>query len=65
MHRVMLKYTFAERNWYALESSLPKVKDEFTDTCLLAAWCPAILSFQTGMGATLLNFGWLGVSELL
>ena len=31
-------------------------KTEFTETCPLAAWCPAILSFQTGMDATLLNY---------
>ena len=34
-----------------------QVKAEFTETCPLAAWCPAIFSFQTGMDATPLNLG--------
>ena len=56
MHRVMLKYSyFEEQNRYALESSKLQVKAEFTETCPLAAWGSIILSFQTGMDATLLN----------
>ena len=67
MHRVMLKYsqTFEEQNWYALQSSKLQVKAEFTETWPLAAWCPIILSFQTGMGATLLNYMCLDVCGLL
>ena len=34
-------------------SSKLQVKAEYTDTCPLAYGCPAILSFQTGMDATL------------
>ena len=49
-------HTFEEQNWYALESSKLQVKAEFTETCQLPAWCPAILSFQGGMDATLLNY---------
>ena len=29
---------------------------KLTETCPLAAWCSIILPFQTGMGATLLNY---------
>ena len=54
MHRVMLKY------WHVLRAELVfivsskfQVKAEFTETCPLAYWCPAILSFQTGIDATL------------
>ena len=54
-----------EQNWYALQNSKLQVIAEFTETCPLAAWCPAILSFQTGMNATLLNYVFLGVYELL
>ena len=39
-----------------MQSSKLQVKIEFTDTYPLADGCPAILSFQTGMDATLLNF---------
>ena len=53
MHRVMLKYSH-ELNWYPLQSSKLQVNAEFTETCPLADWCPAILSFQTGMDVTLL-----------
>ena len=42
-----------EQNWYPLQSSRLKVKAEYTETCPLAYWCPAILSFQTDMDATL------------
>ena len=59
MHRVMLK------NWYPLQSSKHQVKAEFTETCPLADWCPAILSFQTSTDATLLNYMCWGVCELL
>ena len=31
MHRVMLKYTFEEQNWYAMQSSKLQVKAEFID----------------------------------
>ena len=41
-----------EQTWYPLQSSKLQVKAEFTDTCPLADWYPAILSFQTGMDAT-------------
>ena len=47
---------FEEPKWYHLQSSKLQVKAEFTETCQLADWCPAILSFQTGMDATLLNY---------
>ena len=40
-------------------------KAEFTETCPLADWCPAILSFQTGVDATLLDYICLGVYGLL
>ena len=33
-----------------------QVNAEFTETCPLAACWPVILSFQTGMGATLHNY---------
>ena len=58
MHRVMLKYSHVLRTELVsiAESSKPQVKAEFTETCPLADWCPAILSFQTGMNATLLNY---------
>ena len=49
MHWVMLKY------WYALQGSMLKVKAELTEICPLVAWCPAILSFQTDIDASLLN----------
>ena len=41
------------QNWYPLQSSKLQVKAEYTETGQLAYWCPTILSFQTGMGATL------------
>ena len=37
-----------EQNWHPLQ-----VKAEYPETCPLAYGCPAILSFQTGMDATL------------
>ena len=36
-----------------MQSSKLKVKAEFTETGPLAYWCAAILSFKTGMDATL------------
>ena len=54
-------HTLEEQNWYPSQSSKLQVKAEFTETCPLAAWCSAILSFQTGMDATLLNYMRLGV----
>ena len=36
-----------------MQSSKLQVKAEYTETCPLAYWCPAILSFQTGVDATL------------
>ena len=54
MHRVMLKYSHvlrAELN--PLQSSKLQVKAEYTETYPLAYWCSAILSFQTGVNATL------------
>ena len=53
-----------EQNWYLLQSSKLQVKAEFTLTCPLAC-CPAILSFQTGMDTTLVNYMCLGVRRLL
>ena len=48
--------TFEEQNLYALQRrKTSKKKVEFAETCQFATWCPAILSCQTGMGATLLN----------
>ena len=48
MHRVMLKYS------HVLRAELVFIA-EFTKTCPLADWCLAILLFQAGMDATLLN----------
>ena len=45
-----------EQNWYPLQSSKLQVKAEFTETCPLVRWCPAILLFQTGVNPTLLNY---------
>ena len=42
-----------EQNWHPLQSSKLQVKAEYTETYPLAYWCPAMLSFQTGMDATL------------
>ena len=42
-----------EQNWHPLHSSKIQVKAGYTETCPLAYWSPAILSFQTGMNATL------------
>ena len=42
-----------EQDWYPLQSSKLQVKAEYTETCPLAYWCSAILSFQTRMDATL------------
>ena len=54
MHRVMLRYSHVLRAMDAsLQSSKLQVKAEYTETGPLAYWCPAILSFQTGMDATL------------
>ena len=48
-----------------MEGSKLQVKAEFTETCPLAAWCPVILSFEIGMGATMLNYLCLDVCGLL
>ena len=54
MHRVMLKYlNVLDHNWHPLQGSELQVKAEYTESCPLAYRCPAILSFQTGMNATL------------
>ena len=58
-------HMFEEQNWYALQSGKLQVTAEFTETCSLAACCAAILSFQTGMDATLLNYMCLGVCGML
>ena len=42
-----------EQNWHPSQSSKLQVKAEYAETYPLAYWCPAILSFQTGMDATL------------
>ena len=39
--------------WCPLQSSTLQIKAEYTETGPRAYWCPAILSFQTGMDATL------------
>ena len=57
--------TFERHSWYAFESSKLQVKAEFTKTCPLAASCPVILSFQTGMDVTLLNYTFLSVCGLV
>ena len=44
-----------------VKSRTDQVKVEFTETCPFAAWCAAILSFQTGIDAILLNYMCLGV----
>ena len=49
-------HTFEEQNWYASQTSKIQVKAEFTETCLLALWCPATLSVQTGTNATRLSY---------
>ena len=54
MHRVMLKYSHVLRAELAsIAEQQIQVKAEYTETCPLAYWCPAILSFQTGIDATL------------
>ena len=58
-------HMFQEQNWYSLQSSKLQVNAEFTETCPLADWCPAILSFQTGMDATMLNYMYLGMCGML
>ena len=58
-------HMFKEQDWYPLQSSKLQVKAEFTETCPLAGWFPFILSFQTGMGATLLYYMCLVVCGLL
>ena len=56
-------HTFEEQNVYALQSSKFQVKPWFTETCPFAARCSAILSFQTGMDATLIAiWPWLLLS---
>ena len=62
MHRVMLKFAYIWRaELVSIAEQQFQVKAEFTETCPLAAWSPAIFSFQTGMDATLLNYMCLGV----
>ena len=61
----MLQYSHVFRAELVLHSSKLHVKAEFTETCPLADWCPAILSFQTVMDATLLNYICRGVFGLL
>ena len=60
-------HTFQEQNLYPLQNSKKKlqVKAEFTETCPLAACCPAILWFRTGMDATLLIYMCLRACGLL
>ena len=58
-------HTFEKQNRCSLPSSKLQAKAEFTETCPLVTCCPAILSFQTGMNATLLNHMGLGVCGLL
>ena len=54
MHRVMLKYSHVLRaELLSIAEQYTQVMAEFTETFPLAYWCPAILSFQTGMDATL------------
>ena len=55
--------TCVKQNWYPLQSSKLQVKAGYTETGPLAYWCPAILSFQTDMDATL--HAWLYVSGLV
>ena len=52
MHRVMLKYSHVLTAELVSIAEL-QVKAEHSETRPLAYWCPAILSFQTGMDATL------------
>ena len=50
----MLKYSrVLSAELASIANSKLQAKAEYTDTCPLAYWCPAILSFQTGMDATL------------
>ena len=58
-------HTFEEQNWYPLQNIKLLIKAEFTENGPLAASCPAILSFQTGMDANLLNYTCLGMCGLL
>ena len=58
-------HTFEKQNWYALESSKLQVKAEFAETCPLVAWCPVILSVQSGIDVTLPDYMYLGVFGLL
>ena len=50
---------------YPLQNSKLQVKAEFTEICPLTARYPTILSFQTGMDATLLNYVCLCVLRIL
>ena len=62
----MLKYSHVSRaEMYPLQSNKLQVKAELIETCPLADWCLAILSFQTGMDATQLNYMCRGVCGLL
>ena len=66
MHCVMLTNSpVLGAGWYPLQGSKLQVKSEFTETCRFAVRCPIILSFQTGMAATLLIYMCLCVWRLL
>ena len=60
MHRVLLT-CLNSRTGMHCSAVNSQVKAEFTETCPLPAWCPAISSFQTGLDATPLNYMCLGV----
>ena len=54
-----------EHNWYPLQSSNLQLNSEFTETCPLVSCFAAILSFKTGMAATLLSYMCQGVLQSL
>ena len=65
-HRMTLKYSHVFRaELVSIQSSKLQVKAEFTETFPLAEWCFTMLSFQTGMDATLLSYMCRGVCGLL
>ena len=65
-HRMMLKYSHVFRaELVSIQSSKLQVKAEFTETFPLAEWYSTMLSFQTGMDATLLSYMCRGVCGLL
>ena len=53
-----------EQDWYPLQSSKLQVKAEYTDSCPLAYWCSAILSFETRMLLCMLNYMCQGLCGL-